>query len=232
MNAMPRRPNYDRVHAAGMCWLNGKAFACESHPLRPAGESRTAFVLASGASAYGAGVERLPSPACIAVSNTWELKVDAAACYASDREWWTVHMEQVRRWFRGECWRAGQAEHPPHPDVCHVAGVRGSGLCRVPGTIHLGQGAGKNSGLQAISLAALWGARRIVLVGLDLGGAHFFGDHPPELQKKRSDYPAFQREIELLVADLLADGIQVVNCSPVSRIAGCEHQPLAWAWPG
>lgn len=229
--ALPRRPTYDRVHALGLNWLDGKSFARESHPLCPAGENRTAFILASGCSVYGSDLARLPGAACIAVSNTWELKVDAAACYASDREWWVVHVEQVRRWFKGERWRAGQAGHEPHPGVRHVPGLLGSGLCRTAGTIHLGRGAGKNSSLQAMNLALLWGARRLVLVGVDLGGPHYFGDHPPVLAKKRSDYPAFQREIELLVSDLADEGIPVVNCSPVSRIARCTHQPLSEAWP-
>ena len=95
--------------------------------------------------------------------------------------------------------------------------------------IYWGSGSGRNSSLQAIALAYFWGARRILLVGVDLGPsngqAHFFGDHPPELRRKVSDYPAFQREIELLVMDLLRHGVEVINLSPHSRIAGAPSMP-------
>lgn len=82
-----------------------------------------------------------------------------------------------------------------------------------------------NSGAQAINLATLWGARRLVLVGFDMCKAkvdgteqeHWFGAHPKGLLN-HSDYGQFVRGMGRMAADLHQDGVEVLNCSPISAL--------------
>ena len=76
---------------------------------------------------------------------------------------------------------------------------------------------GGNSGYQAINLAHLWGARRIVLLGLDCGNgpageAHWFGQHPAPLGRVQP-FDLWRAKFPALAADLAADGVRVVNAS-------------------
>lgn len=195
-------------------------------PLAFTDAARTACVVASGPSAVHS-LEQIPANApVIAVSDAWRLLPNAAALYCAGTNWWDYHGTAVRDNYRGSCW-VPIAKCAQQHGLNYVPGIWKSGLSTTPNAIHLGAvaGGGRNSALQAMGLAYLWGARRIVLAGVDLcdpaGQVHFFGDHPPELARTRS-YAAFQREIELLVADLARTGVAVLNLSPHSRIAGTE----------
>ncbi|HEU4589369.1 MAG TPA: hypothetical protein VFS13_00560 [Steroidobacteraceae bacterium] len=159
----------------------------------------------------------------------------AAACYAADFEWWAYHAARVQARFAGRCYSGSpQARLPAF--VTAIPGRDGSGLSPEPSQIHWGSIPGRNSTLQAMALAYAWGARHLVLIGADLGeprpadpeirAPHFFGDHPPELSRKRSDYTAFRAEIEKLVTDLHRAGVTCINASPYSVIAGCEHRAI------
>jgi hypothetical protein len=79
---------------------------------------------------------------------------------------------------------------------------------------------GKNSGYQAINVAVLLGAKRIVLLGYDMqpdatGRDHFFGAHP---LKNRPPFAAFLPLYPTLVEPLKALGVQLVNASRVSAL--------------
>lgn len=208
-------------------------------PLRFCDSTRTAYVVASGGSAATARLDAIDPAATIAVCNAFELVPNAAVIYAADLDWYHVHRGRLAG-FAGERWCArldyvprllsGQADEVQKRDALirelRLQAMRGhveDGLSRTPGVIHWGAGAGRNSALQAMALAWQWGARQIVLIGVDLGGTRFFGEHPPELGAARSDFAAHKASIERLVRDLVADGVAVVNLSPVSRIAGAVH---------
>lgn len=94
-------------------------------------------------------------------------------------------------------------------------------MSRTPGTLATGGLVG-NSGAQAINLAYLLGARRLVLVGFDMrvGGDrrhHFFGDHPKPLTNG-TNYALFVRGMGGLAADLAAEGVNVLNASTNSAL--------------
>jgi hypothetical protein len=81
---------------------------------------------------------------------------------------------------------------------------------------------GSNSGYQAINLAVLLGARRIVLLGYDMkvgprSQRHWFGDHPAELNKD-SNYGLWIELFESMLPTLEATGIEVLNCTPGSAL--------------
>jgi hypothetical protein len=94
-----------------------------------------------------------------------------------------------------------------------ICGRQKPGLCLDPLAIHYGG----NSGYQAINLAFNWGARRIILLGFDMGKAvdgrsHYFGDHPAGL-RRGGNFRNWIADFEQLAADLKAEGVEVVNCS-------------------
>jgi hypothetical protein len=76
---------------------------------------------------------------------------------------------------------------------------------------------GGNSGYQAMNLAYLWGAKRIVLLGFDCqnvnGQAHWFGQHPPQLNRVQP-FQIWINHFNHLAKELEAEGVEVINCSP------------------
>lgn len=79
---------------------------------------------------------------------------------------------------------------------------------------------GANSGYQAINLAVLLGAVRIILLGYDMhdgphGKTHW---HSPYKYPSRHQYAKYLRLFPTLVEPLNAAGVEVVNCTPGSSI--------------
>lgn len=60
-----------------------------------------------------------------------------------------------------------------------------------------------------------------MLLGFDCaaraGQAHWFGNHPAGLQI-RQNYSRWIESFSELARDLLAEGVEVINCSPVSAL--------------
>jgi hypothetical protein len=75
---------------------------------------------------------------------------------------------------------------------------------------------GGNGGYQAINLAYLFGARKIVLAGFDMqrtgGQAHWFGEHPKPLSRSHP-YSTWIERYRQLAIDCAAAGLDVVNCT-------------------
>lgn len=79
---------------------------------------------------------------------------------------------------------------------------------------------GYNSGYQAVNLAVLTGARRIVLAGYDAkpnsdGRRHFFGDHPDGTE---APYQHMISAFRNAVKWLDRAGVEVMNASPDSAL--------------
>jgi hypothetical protein len=79
-----------------------------------------------------------------------------------------------------------------------------------------------NSGFEAINLAYLTGARRVLLVGFDMkpgpsGERHWHDDHPaPLLQFQPFD--DWIRNAVKLAAECTTAGLEVINCTPGSAL--------------
>ena len=89
---------------------------------------------------------------------------------------------------------------------------------------------GQNSGYQAVNLAVLLGAAKIVLVGFDMqprqGVDHYFGAHP---WSTRPNYRLFLEHWPTLVAPLRAAGVTVVNTCADSALTCFPYEPLTHA---
>lgn len=92
-------------------------------------------------------------------------------------------------------------------------------------------GWGKNSGFQALNLAARFGASDIVLVGFDFNlerGVHWHGTHRPPLTNPRFGTVDEWRAILDAQAQTFRDhGIKVWNASTHSRLTAYERIDLA-----
>ena len=149
----------------------------------------------------------------IAVNDAYKLLPDAHILYAADYQWWKIHLDQVRKKFNGKLctqWhKERDKEYPLENGIEAIQGFHTKGL----GQHYLSFNG--NSGAQAINLAYLLGAKRIILLGYDMshcdGKSHFFGDHPKPL--KTVDHKRFINNFSNLAVDLKSCGVEVINCS-------------------
>lgn len=122
-----------------------------------------------------------------------------------DEPWWAQHIKEVREVFRGDLCSSSQ----------HVKrhGVRSLG------TMGRGWQPFGNSGAGAVSLAALAGACRVLLLGYDCqtsgGKVHWHGNHPRGLGNAGS-MPKWPAQFAKLSASL--SGVEVINCSRATAL--------------
>ena len=167
----------------------------------------------------------------------------ADAAYAADQHWWQHHKGlpefegqrfcPVQRSIDGD--EDATAFAGQFPTVRMVAACAGTDFSRDQSRIHFGEP--ENSGFQAINLALLLGAARVVLVGFDArcvdGKSHFFGDHPEGINRLL-DQPKEFRDAEMarIYASIARsfDGVvevdRILNATPDSAITRFEPVPL------
>lgn len=156
----------------------------------------------------------------IVVNDAYRIAPWADALYATDCSWWLRH--QGVPGFAGEKW---SIEHSTWrncrdrwPDVKRLRNTGSDGLELDPSGIRHG----RNSGFAAVNLAVHYGARRIVLLGYDMGHrpdqpSHFFGAHFGAL-RQHSPYHLFLHHFQTLTAPLKAAGVEVLNCTRETQL--------------
>lgn len=178
----------------------------------------------------------------VAVNTTaLTLARSADAMFAADIPWWQFYSARVAAEFPGERWTCTrplrEIQYKPHSTFAGIVsdlGIRMVNMERKPGlsvaadTIN----SGGNSGYQAIGLACLFGARKITLVGYDMqrtgGRTHHHGDHTGKLHNTvPAAYKDWVGRFALFAPDLLAAGIDVVNCSPETALTCFRRGDLA-----
>lgn len=152
----------------------------------------------------------------LAVNTTYKRFPYADALYAGDFLWWKSNHKEVFTTFKGEKWTQDHTSAERY-GVNRIKGVNKSGL----GTqfLHING----NSGFQAINLAYLFGARRILLIGFDMklgpkGEKHWHPDHPAPMVQGQT-FGEWMHKGAVLAKDLLAAGCDVVNCTPGSAMS-------------
>lgn len=139
---------------------------------------------------------------------------DADYLYACDQRWWEHHLDDIRKTFSGKLYT--QWHNSEEKDRVWA---EGEGLTAIRGCHARGLGKDKlhfneNSGAQAINLAYLLGAARIILMGYDMGATgsgHWFGEHPKGLV--RGNHSKFVESFTRLAEDLKGEGVEVINCT-------------------
>lgn len=126
----------------------------------------------------------------IAVSDAYRLAPWADALVSSDRGWWRIHNPE----FQG----------------LKFSGVPVEGVTRVEGIV-----GGSNSGLIALKVAVSMGAKKILMLGYDMAGSHFFGQHPEPLRNtKPIRYEVFKKQF----SQYRPKGVEIINCTPGSAL--------------
>lgn len=150
----------------------------------------------------------------IAVNDAYLWAPFADVCYFADVKWWKWHKDRAEwKAFAGEkCSIHIGADLGVDPEVHLLENAKAPGLSLDPKAICTGS----NSGYQAINIAVLAGARRVILLGYDGktgpdGREHFFGHHP---DKSRPPYEVIKARFRELVAPCKAAGVEVINSSP------------------
>jgi len=204
---------------------------------------KTCFILAGGPSITGIDTVAISRLGKVIVINTsYRLLYNADILYFSDTKWWDDHRSEVRRCFLG--WQITMG----HPKLECCRSLRQGtqlGLSHDPGTLcH-----GGNSGYQAINLAYLFGACRIVLLGYDMRVVPMtYQDDQGHIRDTRGRYSgqiywhsghgretiaSYSRRVKYwipmfwsLVQPLRKAGVEVVNCSPGSALPCWPIRPL------
>ena len=144
--------------------------------------------------------------------------------YAADSHWWQHHIHDINMGFSGKLWSCdppgntnwGKRDVGEWGITVLDAKILGKGLSRDPATVHTGG----NSGYQAINLAYLLGATRIILLGFDMshhsGLSHFFGDHPKEFPNSNTKPDRYIAAFRTIVPKEY--GIEILNCSRVTAL--------------
>ncbi len=190
----------------------------------------TIAVLATGPSLCAADVDycRGKATAVIAIKDAIDLAPWADVLYScgSDTgQWWPRNGDRLAS-FPG-------LRYTLDPKAAKWATVLQlgamTGLSTDPGALCTG----KNSGFQAIGLAFLLGAIRILLLGFDQqpaadGREYFFGRSHP-YARPAPPFAAFRPAFASIVEPLTAHGVSVINCSRVSALTVFPRQTLAEA---
>jgi hypothetical protein len=181
----------------------------------PRWQGQTVAIVASGPSLASESLDALRDIPAIAISDNWRKVPFADILYSCDPPWWHHHKGVPE--FQGERWsqHKGSRAWPAQATAMGVNVIRSEakpGISLDPSVIHTGA----NSGFQALNLAILAGASRVLLLGYDMqqteGKSHWFGDHPAGLQRT-SPYHVFRKAFEDAAAQIESIGVDVINCS-------------------
>lgn len=205
-------------------------------------EGRTCAIFGGGPSLTQEQVDLCRGLPCIAVNDTYLLAPWATALYAADNRWFDWHAKGIARIgltaeqvmerfesFAGEritiypsCDKI--ADERVHWLKSSTASGHDSILSEDPGVLVTGA----NSGYQAMGVAYLAGAKRILLLGFDAKergkDTHWFGDHPVPTSK--SWLSGLPYQIQRIGDALKAKGVEVINCSPDSAISCFEKMSV------
>ena len=147
--------------------------------------------------------------------NTAYLYCKPDALYSGDFLFWKVHCQRIRKACPDSQLWTLDASAAERFRLNRVRGGNREGLGTT--VVHMNG----NSGFQAINLAFLWGARRILLLGMTMreidGRKHRHGDHEKPLVQKQLFNEWLHKGVKF-AADLKAHGCEVINCDPLSAM--------------
>ena len=153
-------------------------------------------VLATGPSMSQAQADAACAFPCVAVSDAYRLAPWAEALASVDAAWWSAHPAAI--------------DHPGRKFSTHLSFQKcPEGVERMP---HV---TGENSGLFGCKVAVHLGATRLILLGFDMGGSHFFGSHPAPLKNTKPErFEVFKRQF----AGYKPRGVEILNATAGSAL--------------
>ena len=156
----------------------------------------------------------------IAINDAYRIAPWADVLYFADGsvKWYGWHKDRPEfKAFRGMRLTIEAADRAPGVHWLKNYGTKGLSENRD------GVMSGSHSGHQALNIAIHLGARRIVLLGYDCRGDHWFGEHP---NKTAMNFGGWIANFRGIVERLAALNIKVLNCSPGSAIDAFPKRKL------
>ena len=178
----------------------------------------TVVCIASGPSLRADDCERVRASglATVVTNTTFRLCPWATVLMGHDDRWWRQHQAEVAEHFTGRRVTCASSGHAYGADALRLLRFRPFG----------------NSGAAAISLAALAGARRIILLGYDCqrtdGRAHWHGDHPAPLGNAGS-IAKWPKQFAQVGSYARQRGCEVVNATRSTALTVFPRVPLEQA---
>jgi hypothetical protein len=189
-------------------------------------KDKTVAIIASGPSLTKDDCDLIKSYKwpTIVINDSYRIAPFADVLYACDGSWWDVHYPRVKEDYSGELWTQDKNIANKY-NINYVKSANKAGL-GVDNIIH--QGA--NSGYQCINLAYLWGAKRIVVIGLDCsadpsGKTHWFGLHQVGLSNSHP-FSRWISSFNVLATDLKKHNIEVINASRRTSLTCFDRRAL------
>ena len=164
----------------------------------------------------------------IAINDAYKLAPWADVLYGCDSRWWLWNSKRGALAFAGLKFALDPAARR-YPGVQVLRKTGETGIETNPSGLR----AGRNSGYQAINLAVHLGATRILLLGYDMRGDpqhgdHFFGAHP---DGSKPPFAICLKRFETLVDPLAKLGVEIVNCTPTTKLVCFPRMALREALP-
>ncbi len=200
-------------------------------------DGETCFILAGGPSLTGFDASVLGSRRVLTINDSWRIAPERSINYYCDGLFWTSQIG-LNRWSLGMTrsfhdqiykgfWVTSAPGFEDHPQVhaLRLTGQRGLELDPT-GLRH-----GSNSGYQAINLAYHLGAKRIVLLGYDMGcdgpRTHWHEEpRDPAASFSVTLEKSFLPHFETLAEPLRSAGVEVINATPRSALTVWPRVPL------
>jgi hypothetical protein len=178
---------------------------------------KDAAIFASGPSMHLSIAESLKGKLkVIVVNDQFRLAPWADVLYAADFQWWNHRSNQDALDFNGLKVTVSFAVNSNK--VLRLNPGEVTGLSYKADTLVTC----KNSGFQAMNLAALFGVRRLFLFGFDMrtvdGKAHNFGNHPPGLTQDVAAYKEWVALVTKSAPEFARAGVEVFNCTKGSAL--------------
>jgi len=154
-------------------------------------------ILATGPSMSQAVADSVRDIPTIVVNDAFRLRPDAMALVAQDAGWWRHHKDAHD--FKGRKFSTNR--------ITGVDQVTNAGDIST----------GSSSGVLAIHVAKMLGATRILLLGFDMQGTHYFGPHPEPLRNTPPHrFKHFQ--VQFARVGKTPPRAEVINCTPDSAL--------------
>lgn len=166
----------------------------------------------------------------------------AQVCYFADCRWWNWHRDKPEfiaftgekasiEGNAGNCDVAigeafGREVEEGRISLLHNYGVKG--LSTLRNGVYTG---GHNSGHQALNIAVLAGAARVLLLGYDMkfgadGRDHWFGKHPIWTEPQAAYFTSMIDGFRHAARALANRNIEVINCSPDTALDCFKKEEL------
>ena len=159
----------------------------------------TFAILCTGPSMSHAVADSVRHLRVIAVNNAFEFAPWADALAANDYAWWRENPKAEQ--FAGRKFSTNRVRGVERVETYRAIQ---SSTC---------------SGVLALEVAKQLGATRVLLLGADFHGSHYFGEYGPNLKNTTED----RRQVhasQFKVWSRLNPSIEVINCTPGSKL-GC-----------